>query len=499
MKRNINFFLMALLLVTGLASCSNDDEKAPDENLPEGITNMGIRLSVKYGSGSGLKASDDIPYNPMGNYAGFTEINTLDIYLLSSDGTTLIQSKRFLKSDLSFSYDTDGGDMITLLTPFKTTPGNRKMIVIINSPSALMTTVPPDDYRYILSSSLPLASLARISTNPPTTTPAGPVYSDILVLTGKSDVFTLDYAVTPQEVTSPLNPKNLVSLDVIRVPSRAIVTTVASPNVVDVNGVTLGTISNVTYSIGQGANSVYMFPQTNPNTSTHTWGFDYLPGTDYLSTSAEYYDYSDLHNTADAVPTDPAAGNFIFLPGKFLLENTHVSGPNISISNYRKGNTAYVLIRGTFTPAPAMIADGGTLVNGTFYVGGTDGKIYSSIANAQDIVIGQHNQPVSIHTNGKVLYYAWLNPGPGPDLNKPVNSPVIRNNIYYVKINSFKRIGVSWNPLNPDVNNPDPNPNVNLEPENPIRPTDPLTTTDTYMSVDVKVLTWTVHGYTVDL
>ncbi|MBF0650554.1 fimbria major subunit, partial [Dysgonomonas sp. GY75] len=78
----------------------------------------------------------------------------------------------------------------------------------------------------------------------------------------------------------------------------------------------------------------------------------------------------------------------------------------------------------------------------------------------------------------------------------------IRNNIYHVNINSFKRIGVNWNPLipsGPDVPyNPDPKPS-GPEPENPVDPNGPLSSDDTYMSVDIKVLMWTVHTYDIDL
>jgi hypothetical protein len=163
---------------------------------------------------------------------------------------------------------------------------------------------------------------------------------------------------------------------------------------------------------------------------------------------------------------------------------------------YRKGNTAYVLIRATYTPNPTAIADGGTLTDGTFYVGGTDGKIYSTAAAATDVTKGgTAYQDVATYTNGKVLYYVWLNPD---DIQKPINSPVLRNNIYHININSFKKLGVNWNPLTPDITNPDPQPDGN-EPDNPVIPTDPISVTDTYMSVNVEVLNWSTHSYDVDL
>jgi len=41
-----------------------------------------------------------------------------------------------------------------------------------------------------------------------------------------------------------------------------------------------------------------------------------------------------------------------------------------------------VLVRGTF--APEVIADGGTLVDGTFYLGGVDGRFYSTAQKAYE-------------------------------------------------------------------------------------------------------------------
>jgi hypothetical protein len=187
-------------------------------------------------------------------------------------------------------------------------------------------------------------------------------------------------------------------------------------------------------------------------------------------------------------------------PGKFLLEVTHQSGADQSASRYRKGNTPYILIRGTFSPAPDQIKDGGALTDGTFYIGAIDGHIYSSVALAQDYAVGVLNQPVLTYTGGKVLYYVWLNPD---NIQKPINSPVIRNNIYLVNIASFKRIGLNWNPLLPPgpntPHNPDERPNGPEPADPPVNPADPLSSTDTYMTVDIAVLQWTVHSYNIDL
>ncbi|GAB6119381.1 Mfa1 family fimbria major subunit [Dysgonomonas termitidis] len=498
MKRKLWSFLTALFLLTGFTACSSDEGTGKEETVPRGTTYMGLSLSLPQSRST--KAADDPDYNAVGQYSGVTELATLDLYLISSDGATLLDARRFGQSDFLFGGNADGSDAIKLTTPFKTIPGDKRLVVILNSPGPLLTAIPGDDYLYTLSSGLPLSSLARIDRSTSVTTPEGlTIYADLLTLSGKSNTFTIQDGISAEEVTA--SGKNMIALDVTRIPSRAIITTSASADVINTDGIKLGTVSNITYSVAQGAKAVYLFPQANADGSTRTWGSDYMPGVgvDYTSTAANYYDYTDLQNLTDTVPVKPADGSHITFPGKFLLENTHQRGTDESSSQYRKGNTAYILVRATFTPDPSQIRDGGALTGGTFYVGGSDGRIYSSIQKAQDYTTGIQNQPVSTYTGGKVLYYIWLNPD---NITRPVNSPVIRNNIYHVNINSFKRIGVNWNPLipsGPDVPyNPDPKP-TGPEPENPVDPDEPLSSTDTYMSVDIRVLMWTIHTYDVDL
>jgi hypothetical protein len=94
-----------------------------------------------------------------------------------------------------------------------------------------------------------------------------------------------------------------------------------------------------------------------------------------------------------------------------------------------------------------------------------------------------------------MLYFVWLNPD---NIEKPLNSPTMRNNIYQINISAIHKLGVNWNPLNPDVSNPNPKP-AGDEPASPIVPTDPLSLDDTYMSVDIEVQNWEVHSYDVVL
>ena len=394
------------------------------------------------------------------------------MYLVGTDKT--FEAKRFSGSEI-----TSTGSVVSTSQPFRTTSGRKMVYVVLNSPNALLTKSPNDNDLW------PIEGLADIVTE-------NNVDYDHIMMTGKTVDAVIEPDISAQSVT---NGQNRIAVQLSRIASRAIVTTTATPTIVYDNGATIGTISNITYAVAQGTNQVYFLPQTD----YVTWGSAYVPTTnDYPTSASQYYDFSDLSNSTPVPAKPTAADGYKSLQGKFLFENTHTPG-DVKTSQYKKGNTAYVLVRAIFTPAASAIADGGTLTGGTFYVGQTDGKIYSSKQAAQTAVM---NQKVSVYQGGKMMYHAWLNPD---NLQKPMNSPVIRNNIYHVNITGFSQLGWNWNPLypedpdTPNPTNPDPKPINPDEPEPPYEPGDPLTPEQTYMTVDITVLNWTVHSYDIEL
>ena len=288
----------------------------------------------------------------------------------------------------------------------------------------------------------------------------------------------------------------------------------------------LGTISNVTWVLAQGENKLFVQRKENWNTPS----FDYN-GADFITEAVDRYDYSGLFEnytapqgfggTPVATYADYSSAvnnpNAVLigqksLDGKFILPNTHKNGPTKAESGYKKGNTAYVLVRAHFTPSDNAYADGGTYVaNADFYVG-ANGKFYTTAGNSQDPEKGGvAGQTVAKYVGGKVLYYAWVNPDINNTKDDWINSPVIRNNIYHIHITGFKTLGTNWNPLFPEDpddpkspeegGNPDPKPTTPdvEEPTNPVDPEDPLKTEDTWMSLDVSILPWKVHSYQIDL
>lgn len=464
---NIKIFLFASLMSLGFIACSDDSiqETIGKEN---GIpTYMSLSVNLP-----GKTTSKALPndYNNDGTYAGLDSLETLDVYIKSGDGT--IETKRFTGSDISRS-----GTAVSPSQPFKTTSGNKTIYVIINDPNPLGTSVMGEK------DLIETAGLAKVVT-------ANGTDYDLITMTGKAENQNIAPDVPIQDVS---NGTNKIAVSVDRIASRVIVTTTASADLNDALGVKIGTVSDVNFSVAQGANKIYWLGQAD----YVSFGSDYVPGVgDYVGQADTYYDYSDL-SVENPIPTKPAAGDgYKALKGQYLFENTHTEG-DLATTQYRKGNTAYVLVRAKFTPEPSAIVDGGSLTGGTFYVGLTDGKIYSS---KQAAVAAVSNQKVTTYAGGKMINYAWLNPD---DLAKPSNSPVVRNHIYHINITGFKRLGYNWNPLYPEdpntVNpqNPDPKPSSE-EPEIPIDPVDPLSSEETNMSVEVTVLEWTLHSYDVE-
>ncbi len=464
---NIKIFLSTLVMGLCFIACS-DDNVSETEKQQEGKPTY-VNLSVSL---PGRTTSRALPgdYNNDGTYEGLDSLQTLDVYMQSADGT--VEAKRFTGLDISHT-----GTVVSPSQPFRTTSGYKTIYIVINNPNPLGTVITTEH------DLIATDNLAQV------VTANGKEY-DLITMTGKSANVYIQPDVPIQDVAKGSN-KIAVSVD--RMASRVIVTTTASADLIDENGEKIGSVSDVNFSVAQGTNKIYWLSQPN----YVSYGSEYVPALgEYAGQADTYYDYSNL-SVKNAIPQKPVdADGYKALKGQFLFENTHTEG-NLESTQYRKGNTAYILVRAKFTPEANAIADGGSLTGGTFYVGQTDGKIYSS---KQAALAAFPNQKVATYVGGNMINYAWLNPD---DLVKPLNSPVLRNNIYHVNITGFKRLSYNWNPLFPEdpntanPQNPDPKPGPE-EPEIPIDPVDPLTPEQTNMSVEVNVLQWTTHSYDIE-
>lgn len=400
--------------------------------------------------------------------------------------------------------------------------------------------------------------------------------SDVILMTGEAASENIIDEVSATQAVS--GQKNRVKLEVQRAVARVLVTTEKeSYEIVGVNpqkpeepNFKVATISELTYVVAQGE-AKFFFKQnklaTEANGSMFTTpAFNVVNSDDaYWSTTGltnyatvgENYDYSGLwKNTANypnikgvKVPKRTAFNSTPQtelglvtedlrdgLDGEFVLPTLH-KYVNKDLDNarkntgYRKGNTAYILVRGLLKPNVYIKADGSISTTAVteakdWYLG-ANGFFYEDAKCVQDPALkGVKGQTAQKFEKGKVLYFLWLNPD---DVSKAVNSPVIRNNIYHVQIAGVGKIGANWNPLIPfdpkdpsfpghpggggtdpndpsnptfpkNPNNPDPRPDNPYEPKDPpVDPKDPLSFKETWMAVQVSILPWQVHSYKVVL
>ena len=300
--------------------------------------------------------------------------------------------------------------------------------------------------------------------------------------------------------------------------------------------VTVATISQLTFSEAQGEQKLYFSQQTAPTTdagSTYkTPAYSFVPTSD-----AEYndaangaqskYEYNGLWRT-NTTNAKNKKGLVIPVRAEGVLTSTdaqtyvaqHVHVPFLPATHkwvkdggtYKKGNTAYVLVRGYITPkfVYELNAQGELVVNSN-YTGddvfyGDDGKFYATDAAAQKAIKKAKNdenakQFVKFYKGRICVYTVWINPDKNDKTWK--NAPATRNNIYHVSINSITTLGDSYNPLVPGTfPNPDPKPTPEESPNegpNTHKPGENISPEQTWMSVDTEVVRWSIHSYGVDL
>ena len=340
-------------------------------------------------------------------------------------------------------------------------------------------------------------------------TKEGKSYDQIL-LTGETNAITIKPGISKDKAER--FEDNIAKMNIQRAVARVVVTGPSSFQIRAKNPTTgleeenALTISELTYLVAQGEKKLYLTQQANNDVKKNgaaftTPAFDQIPQIapfwttefreDYKKVGA-FYDYSGLlKNTAgydhnqgikveakDYVNTHDLRGEFV-LPTlhKYVDRNAFFA---LDKTGYRKGNTAYVLVRGYLKPKywideNGNVAEGELDNNVTDLYLGDNGVFYVNQDHVRDILKhGEAGQSARLFKNRQVLYWVWLNPD---NTTKPVNSPVIRNNIYHINIKSIDRLGGNWNPLVPDgINNPNPFPNDNpFEPKTPpVDPGDPL-------------------------
>lgn len=579
----------ALLLTAGVVNtaCSSDEPVVVNPS-NEGTTHMSLLIGLPKAGGDTRAAQDgqdetDPKYNHVGKWKGSDKIENIDVYVFDADADAFQSYTRFPEGQFQLLQPTHGATNESYIKPLKgikTTAGNKKVYVVVNPTAKTLALLPQAGNVAAFEAKLKSADLGfdgqTLITDPGTAavvTRADQVAKvdatkDVILMTGL-EAGTVNVQDNVTENTTLNTATNRASVKVSRAVARVLVSKTLDeynvsgdkPGTVDPANTpdeVIGKITDIKFVVGQG--EAKMFFTQQPSDDPTLWAFK-TPASGFKPTAGDYnvtagadataavanYDYAGLWkgNTGTikgievTTRTWHVAGNNpgtlgnitgaldAQVSGEFLLPNTHKYGVNADATDYRKGNTAYVLVRAKFTPAfitsaagvvtaaTAANFTGGTevvggqnldLPNGSFVLG-ANGHYYKNVTDAQTHV---PNMECSVYVGGKVLYFAWINPdvvAPGANGAAPrwFNSPVIRNNIYHIQITGFHKVGSNWNPLVPgDPNrpeNPDPKPNNPKEPKVPngTDPNDPLTPKETWMSVHTTILPWEVHSYEITL
>lgn len=522
MNRTVRTLLGLLTIgLVALTSCKKDNQE-PKKN--EGTTYVSVAIGLQ----SDMRAEEDEDYNFKGKWNGKDAIETVDVYVVSKG---LVSFGEYTKDDFTITKATtdpaDNGKAITI-TPNKaivTTPGEKEVFVLLNATDAV---------RELLKESLPNNFMAayntaieNMSANDVAKTDA--TKGDIIMMTNaKACKITVEDGVTAEEALAANNPKNRASVEVKRAVARIILTTTAEKYTITYgDGKAMGEISDITYAVAQGEKAFYLSQKRNDENVILTPAYGFMPivsTTDPVKLTnydaqAKAYDYSDLTATvttprkalvAENLTAALAIGEKSLKSSAFIFEATHKFGEAGQTlkeysGDFRRGNTPYVLIRTKFVPAKFANDKEKTAYetkgDGTFFLG-EDGLFYGGNKTTDDD--GNTLRPTQKYTEyvkGKVLYYAFVNPD---KVKKTLDAPAYRNNIYHIGVTAFKTIGTNWNPLYPedpdstDPKNPDPKPKGDPNTP-PYTPGDKNTPDETYMAVDVTVIPWNVHSYTIPL
>ena len=582
---------MAVALGAGLAACSSDnlDVKNPTEVNQKASTYMSV--SFDFPAATGTRAANDgqgqanPEFNHKGIWKGQDKIEKVEVYVFKATGATADDADQrealqsFSEADLAFTQNpTTGSPYVNSKKAFKVEKGLKTVFVVINpttNSTALLATAntlgafkaayasagmqmdnPTTRQTDMLDDKTRADEVARVENKGQATA------KDVILMTGPSTTKFIEDGVS--EAVAVSGQKNRAALTVQRAAARVLVTSkedsyeikgVDPENPANTNFVA-ATVSKFTYGVAQGESKFFFVQKENANATADKAAFttpafaEINAGGDYWSPAqihnyisvGKNYDYSGLwKNKANyaeykGIKVESLANNDLSditgkltpkLESEFVLPTLHKYDEERTLTGYRKGNTAYIIIRAFLIPkkfvnaAGALSTTASEIEGKDFYLG-ANGVYFLNKDHVQDPahygVVGQTAQKF---IKGKVIYFAWLNPD---NVAKAVNSPVIRNNVYHVQIKSVAGVGSNWNPLIPfdptdpsvpgpgdpydptnpkfpnNPNNPDPRPNDPLEPiAPPVDPKDPLTFKETWMSVSVAILPWQVHSYEIEL
>lgn len=490
--------LASAALLLGLASCKSDKQEAALQN---GECDTYVGVSVRFPA----PETRDLPgdYNKLGEWQGRDKIEKIKVYVATTSGSnTTISSDQF--TETAFNGINNGILAPNLAVEAKS--GDKvKIYVVINDKNNKVTNIldakAADGATFDAEFKKAVATVAAIA--------------DVAKYESEKDIVLMTNETAPTDVTIAPNiskedaiggKANRVEVRVSRVVSRAIVTVddeaVKTIDVkrtfTDAEGhpteskTATATIKDVKYQV-TGSALQFNVLEDRTNWKVAALVYDFVPATTVttwaalgteaagkiLPSDAGGYQDALVKENNELANVKAALGAETF--SKFVLPVTH------DAANYRKGNTTMFEIKATFTVDKIDGATPAGTTPTTVYLGLSDGKFYSTKekAEAMDITVAgpgyEKKQSTTEYKNGEMYYYIWLNPNVAyNDTTKKISmSPTVRNQVYHAHITGFGEMGVSD--------------------KDKINPGEELETKKTHLSVQLRVLPWTIHSYTVNL
>ena len=529
MKKQFFIATVAFILTTVFSSCSRDYwDEFPETSSITPTTYMSVAFSMPLPMTRASADGQDLDnpnFNHQGKWAGNDYIEKVSIYVFNgTDNSAELETQKIYEHAELTTIAENNQLVVRAKEPFLVTKGNKKIYVVINPTTesdALLPATPNSTTLQQFSEKYESAELSLVAATGKSVADklAKPENNQhVIMMTGAPITKNIDDLVTKEEARTGI--KNNASMEFKRAVARVLVTTTKDSytlagydpsNAQKVNKFV--TIDNLHYVVAQGENHLY-FQQKVSTDGTAAFtspAFNQVPDETTFGSSpyvqkyndvGAHYDYAGLQknqtgNTTTVkgfsvkvrspfAPTPTTVEELVKadltdeLGGQFVLPTLHKFATDETQTGYRKGNTPYVLVRARITPkkyidASGQVSDAALAEDADLYYGLETGYFYVNKDHVTDAAHhGRANQKAYKYTKRVALYFAWLNPD---DASKPLNSPVVRNNIYHLHITSISQLGSNWNPLVPsDKDNPDPFPNDNPnEPTTPrVFPHDPL-------------------------
>lgn len=564
MKKQFFAAAMILALGAGFTACSSDDLNVKDQKeVKSGKTaTTYMTYSFSVATPGGTRATndeqDDVAGNPGYNFVekwkGNDKIVKVVAYIFDGEttGAQLETKVETPLANLTFTQDEGGKTVIKPKKGIKVTVGKKTVFLVVNPTSDVNTLLDGINNLGEFKTAYESANLAfasRTASNATSATANATAAEQLVVsAAGAAPAFVMTGEPKVQVVASGIkegldaedgtidatfgsSQKNRFAFTMKRVVATVFVTSKMAAGTEytvlqgdnpttparETNAV-LATVSGLKFSQGQGEAKLYFQQKkaaADQNTIFETPAYNFVPtadGTNY-GEAATKYDYNGLWKSYDV--TARTEGVLVAGDGERVVKGATVV-PFLPAThqwtaegtNYREGNTAYVLVRATLNPKFIYVLESDNLVakafdktaHGAKFFYGSDNKFYASLEAVAKAKASNAGLTAKEFVNGKGLYTVWINPDT-PTGKQWKNSPTNRNNIYHISINDIKSMPENWNPLVPGgVNNPDPKPTDNThEPEPKHGPGNPLSPVETWMSVDATILPWSIHSYGVEL